>query len=140
MPRLRKFSAGMLEGAILVLVLPMVAAAATEGQPARIYLHKNWQLQSSCEGKASGEQISSVGFDAAGWHKTDVPATVVGVLVTDKTYPDPNYGTNLKSFPGMDYSDRTIFANQEMPEGSPFRCSWWYRTEFTVPAAKVGKS
>ncbi len=140
MPRLRKFSAGMLEGAILVLVLPMVAAAATEGQPARIYLHKNWQLQSSCEGKASGEQISSVGFDAAGWHKTDVPATVVGVLVTDKTYPDPNYGTNLKSFPGMDYSDRTIFANQEMPEGSPFRCLWWYRTEFTVPLAEAGKS
>ncbi|PYT49250.1 MAG: glycosyl hydrolase family 2, partial [Acidobacteria bacterium] len=65
---------------------------------------------------------------------------MVGVLVADKTYPDPNYGTNLKSFPGMNYSDKTIFANQEMPEGSPFRCSWWYRTEFTVPAAKVGKS
>ena len=140
MPRLRKFSAGMLEGAILVLVLPIVVAGATEVQPARIYLHKNWQLQSSCEVKASGEQTSSVGFDAAGWHKTDVPATVVGVLVTDKTYPDPNYGTNLKSFPGMDYSGETIFANQEMPEGSPFRCSWWYRTEFTAPAAEAGKS
>ncbi len=140
MPRLRKFSARLLEGAILSLVLPMVASGATEVQPARIYLHKNWQVQSSCEVKASGEQISSVGFDAAGWHKTDVPATVVGVLVADKTYPDPNYGTNLKSFPGMDYSDKTIFANQEMPEGSPFRCSWWYRTEFTVPAAEVGKS
>ncbi len=140
MPRLRKFSARLLEGAILSLVLPMVAAGATEVQPARIYLHKNWQVQSSCEVKASGEQTSSVGFDAAGWHKTAVPATVVGVLVADKTYPDPNYGTNLKSFPGMDYSDKTIFANQEMPEGSPFRCSWWYRTEFTVPAAEAGKS
>ncbi len=140
MPRLRKFSARLLEGAILSLVIPMVAAGATEVQPARIYLHKNWQVQSSCEGKASGEQISSVGFDAAAWHKTDVPSTVVGVLVADKTYPDPNYGTNLKSFPGMDYSDKTIFANQEMPEGSPFRCSWWYRTEFTAPAAEAGKS
>ena len=140
MPSLRKFSARLLEGAILSLVLPIVVAGATEVQPARIYLHENWQVQSSCEVKASGEQISSVGFDAAGWHKTAVPATVVGVLVADKTYPDPNYGTNLKSFPGMNYSDKTIFANQEMPEGSPFRCSWWYRTEFTVPAAKVGKS
>src|SRR6266702_2783882 len=140
MSRPRKFSARLLEGAILALVLPMVAAGATEVQPARIYLHKDWQVQSSCEVKASGEQTSSVGFDAAGWHKTDVPATVVGVLVMDKTYPDPNYGTNLKSFPGMNYSDMTIFANQEMPEGSPFRCSWWYRTEFTVPAAEVGKS
>src|SRR2546425_7113953 len=57
---------------------------------------------------------SSVGFDAAGWHKTDVPATVVGVLVADKTYPDPNYGTNLKSFPGMDYSDRSEEHTSEL--------------------------
>ncbi len=57
MPRLRKFSARLLEGAILSLVLPMVASGATEVQPARIYLHKNWQVQSSCEVKASGEQI-----------------------------------------------------------------------------------
>src|SRR3989441_4571571 len=61
MPRPRKFSARSLEGAILSLVLPMVASGATEVQPARIYLHKNWQVQSSCEVKASGEQISSVG-------------------------------------------------------------------------------
>src|SRR2546426_215685 len=85
MPSLRKFSARLLEGAILSLVLPIVVVGATEVQPARIYLHENWQVQSSCEVKASGEQISSVGFDAAGWHKTAVPATVVGVLVADKT-------------------------------------------------------
>ncbi len=110
------------------------AAGATDSQGGRIYLHKNWQIQSSCEVQASGEQISSAGFDANGWHKADIPATVVGALVTDKTYPDPNYGTNLKSFPGMNYSDKQLFANQDMPEGSPFRCSWWYRTEFTVTA------
>jgi exo-1,4-beta-D-glucosaminidase len=34
----------------------------------------------------------------------------------------------------MNYSNEQLFANQDMPEGSPFRCSWWYRTEFTVPA------
>ena len=101
----------------------------------RTYLHKNWQIQSSCEVKAGGEQISVAGFDTSGWHKADVPATVVGALVTDKTYPDPNYGTNLKSFPGMNYSDQQLFANQDMPEGSPFRCSWWYRTEFSSPAS-----
>ncbi len=116
-------------------------AADTLGEsPARTYLHKNWQIQSSCEVKAAGEQISLAGFDAKGWHKSDVPATVVGALVTDKTYPDPNYGTNLKSLPGMNYSDKTFFANQEMPEGSPFRCSWWYRTEFTPAAGEAKKT
>src|SRR5713226_4698840 len=137
---LRNFSARMLQGAFVSLLLQMVAAGATEAQPARIYLHKNWQIQSSCEVKATGEQVSSVGFDTKGWHKADIPATVVGALVTDKTYPDPNYATNLKSLPGMNYSDKNLFANQDMPEGSPFRCSWWYRTEFTPPAGGVKKT
>ena len=140
MPRSRKFAVRMLCGAIVSLVLAMIVAGATEQLPARIYLHRNWQIQSSCEVKAAGEQISSVGFDAKGWHKADIPATVVGALVTDKTYPDPDFGTNLKSFPGMNYSDKNLFANQDMPEGSPFRCSWWYRTEFTPPAGELKKT
>jgi exo-1,4-beta-D-glucosaminidase len=140
MPRSRKFSARMLCGAIVSLVLAMIVPGATEQVPARIYLHRNWQIQSSCEVKGGGEQISSVGFDAKGWHKADIPATVVGALVTDKTYPDPDFGTNLKSFPGMNYADKNLFANQDMPEGSPFRCSWWYRTEFTPPAGDLKKT
>jgi exo-1,4-beta-D-glucosaminidase len=132
MPRLRSLC---LITAVLCAILygSSYAADTPNESPARIYLHKNWQIQSSCEAQAAGEQISSVGFDAKGWHQADIPATVVGALVTDKTYPDPNYATNLKSLPGMNYSDKTFFANQEMPEGSPFRCSWWYRTEFPLP-------
>ena len=140
MLRWSKFSALVLEGLFVSLLLPMMVAGAPEAQPARTYLHKDWQVQSSCEATATGEQISSARFDAKNWHKTDIPATVVGVLVTDKTVPDPNYGTNLKSFPGMNYSDKGLFANQDMPEGSPFRCSWWYRTEFTLPAGDVQKT
>jgi len=127
-------------GAVVLLVLPGIAAAAAEEVPARSYQHKNWQIQSSCEVKSGGEQISLAGFDAKSWHKSDIPATVVGALVTDQTYPDPNYGTNLKSFPGMNYSDKNLFANQDIPEGSPFRCSWWYRTEFTPPAGELKKT
>jgi exo-1,4-beta-D-glucosaminidase len=140
MPHSRKFSARVLRGALVSLLLPMIVAGATEPQPARIYLHKNWQIQSSCDVDAAGEQISSAGFDAKGWHQADIPATVVGVLVTDKTYLDPNFGTNLKSFPGMNYSDKNLFANQDMPEGSPFRCSWWYRTDFRPPAGELKKT
>jgi exo-1,4-beta-D-glucosaminidase len=39
---------------------------------------------------------------------------------------------NMKKLPGMNYSDKSFFALQDMPEGSPFRCSWWWRTEFAV--------
>src|SRR5216684_6580486 len=109
MPSSLKFSARMLGGAFVSLVLSMAAAGAAEVQPARIYLHKNWQIQSSCEVKAAGEQISSAGFDAKGWHKADVPATVVGALITDKTYPDPFWANNLQSYPGMFQSNKELF-------------------------------
>jgi exo-1,4-beta-D-glucosaminidase len=134
MPRSRKFSARTLEALFVSLLFPMMVASAPQPQPVRTYLHKNWQIQSSCEVKATGDQISVAGFDAITWHKADIPATVVGALVTDKTYPDPDYATNLDSFPGMSHSNKQLFANQDMPEGSPFRCSWWYRTEFPSPA------
>ena len=118
------------------LAIPGFAIAAdSEGSTNRTYLHKNWQIQSSCEAKATGDQISVAGFDASAWHKADIPATVVGALVTDKTYRDPNYATNLDSFPGMSHSNKQLFANMDMPDDSPFKCSWWYRIEFSSPAA-----
>ena len=125
----------MVSAIVVFLVVPRLAAAAVaDGSTNRTYLHKNWQIQSSCDAKAAGEQISQAGFDASAWHKSDIPATVVGALVTDKTYPDPDYATNLDSFPGMSHSNKKLFANEDMPEDSPFRCSWWYRTEFPAPA------
>ena len=105
-----------------------------------LFLHDNWRLRSSCETKATGAELSSVGYDVSKWHQAQVPGTVVGALVTDKTYPDPNYGTNLKSIPGMAYSLKSFFALQDMPQDSPFRCSWWFRTEFTMPGEYAGKT
>src|SRR6266478_2685887 len=103
-----------------------------------VSLNDGWEIQSSCEAKSTGEQVSTPGYAASGWHKTVVPNTVVGTLVDDKTYPDPTYGTNLKNFPGMNYNDKSIFSIQDMPEGSPFRCSWWWRTEFAVKPPFLG--
>src|SRR5579864_1466506 len=90
----------------LMIWLGTVGALLSSGsgvaaQSEKIFLHKDWQLQSSCETKASGAEISTTGFNASGWHHTDVPSTVVGALVTDHTYPDPDYGTNFLSFPGF---------------------------------------
>jgi exo-1,4-beta-D-glucosaminidase len=59
---------------------------------------------------------------------------VVAALVADGTYPDPDFGMNLRKIPGTTYPIGANFANLPMPKSSPFACSWWYRTEFTVPA------
>jgi len=96
-------------------------------------------MQSSCVDKSSGSAISTVGYAAKEWHKAEVPGTVVGALVEDHTLPDPNYGMNLKQFPGMDYSAKRLFANQDMPKDSPFRCSHWFRMEFETPRGIAGK-
>jgi exo-1,4-beta-D-glucosaminidase len=103
-------------------------------------LLKGWEIRSSREVNDSGDKVSQAGFATEGWHKTTIPNTVVGTLVDDKTYPEPTVGTNLKSFPGMNYSSASFFANQDMPEGSPFKCSWWWRNEFVLPAAYAKKN
>ena len=103
-------------------------------------LHGTWQMQSSCTDKSTGEAISTSGFAAAKWHQAEVPGTVVGALVTNKTLPDPNFGMNLKSFPGIVLGGEEPFSNREMPADSPFRCSYWFRTEFAAPAAFTTKA
>ena len=126
--------------ALAVGLLLTGRAAFGADEPSKIFLHQGWQIQSSCEAKASGAEISTPGFDAKGWHHADIPATVVGALVTDKTYPDPDYGTNLRTFPGFSDDPQHFFANKDMPKDSPFRCAWWFRTEFSVPAEAEHKT
>ena len=121
--------------AALFCSLQCLAASALAGdQSTKIPLSQDWRIQSSCKVGVGGQEISTPGFRADGWHKASVPTTVVAALVADGTYTDPYFGMNLKSFPGMDYSSASFFANQSMPSDSPFRCSWWFRTEFRVPA------
>jgi exo-1,4-beta-D-glucosaminidase len=124
----------------LLITAPIEAAGAAGRAVTTLLLLKGWEIQSSCDIKAGGEQVSRAGFSTAGWHRTTVPNTVVGALVDDKTYPDPTYGTNMKNLPGMNYSTATFFANQDMPDGSPFKCAWWWRNEFVVPASFAKKS
>src|SRR5258706_10482584 len=131
--------------AALLLASPLVmrsSAQKPEGASAvrTLDLLRGWQIQSSWQAKADGGTVSQAGFAAAGWHKTTVPNTVVGTLVDDKTYPDPMIGMNLKNLPGMNYSSATFFALQDMPDGSPFKCSWWWRNEFVMPAAFARKN
>lgn len=108
-------------GVLSLFALCAGAAAQDASEPsARMYLHEKWQTQSSCIAKEAGDQISTVGFDANGWHSANIPSTVVAALVADKTYPDPFYATNLRNLPGMYPSNKILFANRELPKDSPF--------------------
>jgi exo-1,4-beta-D-glucosaminidase len=108
-------------------------AKETPSSLSRIDLHGIWKMQSSCVDRSTGEAISTPGFAAKGWHSAEVPGTVVGALVTDKTLPDPDYGVNLKQFPGIVLGGDLPFSNRDMPPDSPYLCSFWFRMEFATP-------
>jgi exo-1,4-beta-D-glucosaminidase len=126
MPSFRALCLAVLLSCGFFVAAPYLAAQI----PAhREYLHGTWRIQSSCQDKAGGEQLSLAGYDDSQWHPAQVPGTVFGSLVTDKLVPDPDYGLNLKQTPGFS-EGRIPFADRDMPSDSPYRCSFWFRTEF----------
>jgi exo-1,4-beta-D-glucosaminidase len=115
---------------LALLALPVALHAGTVTP-----LHDGWRMQSACKLEAAGETIAAAGFSTDGWLKTAVPSTVLAAQAAAGAVPDPYYGSNLRQLPGVDYPIGHIFSNLPMPQESPYRCGWWYRSEFTAPAA-----
>ncbi|MBS1853996.1 MAG: glycosyl hydrolase family 2 [Acidobacteria bacterium] len=107
------------------VILLALAAAAQAAPESRIVLRDAWTLTSSAGGAS---------------YKISAPSTVFSALVANGVYPDPYFGMTLRSAPGVSYAIGTMFANQPMPADSPFHRSWWYRTEFRLPASFAGKT
>jgi len=124
-----------LRPALLTLLIAQLAAAA----PAML-LRQGWAIQSSDAVRATGDAISKPSFPARDWYAATVPSTVLSALVEDRVYPDPYTGMNLRSLPGVQYPIAANFSNIQMPPESPFRHSWWYRTDFQLPADYKGKT
>jgi exo-1,4-beta-D-glucosaminidase len=119
----------------LSLSLTMMALASLAHAGAAVLpLAEGWRLQSSATAGNDGAALSAPGVDTTTWYPTSVPRTVLAALVDNQVYPDPYYGLNLKQIPG--YRDELWLV---MPEDSPFRNPWWYRTTFTPPADWAGK-
>jgi exo-1,4-beta-D-glucosaminidase len=116
-----------------------IGAVARADSSERIALADHWQLQSSAKAGAEGGVISTAAFKPSDWYPATVPSTIVGTLVDDRVYPDPFFGMNLKSIPGMDYPVGNNFSGKKMPADSPFKVSWWYRTEFKVKPQRDGQ-
>lgn len=115
------------------LLIPSLPAATTTP------LHNGWRLQSACKLSVAGEAISSAGFSTEGWISATVPTTVLAAQVAAGLLPDPYFGDNLRKIPGTSYPIGRNFSNLPMPADSPYHCGWWYRDEFTAPAA-AGKA
>lgn len=76
-----------------------------------------WQVKPQAEVGADSLSILKQGYTGQGWVNAVVPGTVFSSYVAAGLEKDPNYGDNIHNVDRAKY-DR----------------SYWYRTEFTVPA------
>ena len=123
--------------AVFVFAIAVAAAQSRDASRlgrARIDLAQGWAIRSSADVSQTGDLLSSAGFDASAWYPATVPSTVISALANDGVYADPYYGYNLRSIPGTTYPFGDNFAQDPMPPDSPFAVSWWFRTEFRLPA------
>src|ERR1700730_10928683 len=126
---------------ILLSFSTLIFSQATKPHPeSALSLKEGGSLQSSGKVDARGEAVSTPAFQPTDWYTVSVPTTVVAALVEHKVYPDPGFGMNLRSFPGVTYPVGANFSNVAMQQDSPFIVPWWYRKEFVLPASFKGKS
>jgi exo-1,4-beta-D-glucosaminidase len=103
----------------------LAALAPVQAQVSRrLDLRENWLLQSSCRVAAGGDVVSTPQFVPEHWYKATVPSTVMAAQTANGEFQDLFYGDNLRKLP---------------LEGNPYGCSWWYRTQFQLPAGFDGR-
>lgn len=105
------------------------ACTSQKVPPGSLVLKDNWMIRSSAEVTEEGPALSVPGYEPGSWYPASMPSTVFGALVGNNLYPDPYFGTNIESIPGY-FSRR----GGEIPDDSPFKPAWWYRTKFSLPA------
>jgi exo-1,4-beta-D-glucosaminidase len=120
--------------AAVVLLLSQAICTGQQTGDGKILLKNNWAIRSAADVKEKGEMISTTGYQPEKWYPATVPSTVLGTLVENKVFPDPYFGTNIESLPGYT-SDRKVW----MPENSPYRSAWWYRTVIKLPEDMNGR-
>src|SRR5579863_9097750 len=120
---------------VLFVLFASLAVAAPVHAGTVTPMHDGWRLQSACKLQATGDAISAPGFSVDGWLATAVPSTVLAAQAAAGQVPDPYFGMNLRQIPGTTYPIGHLFSNLPMPADSPYRCGWWYRSEFAAPAA-----
>ncbi|MBP1675239.1 MAG: glycoside hydrolase family 2, sugar binding [Bacteroidetes bacterium] len=119
---------------VIAAGMSLYSCTSKTTQQTSVLLRDNWAIQSSKDIGESGPTISAPSWQPEKWYPATVPSTVFGTLVQNKVYPDPYFGTNIQKIPG--YIARRA---GEIPDDSPFKAAWWYRTVFSLPADFKGK-
>ena len=102
---------------ILLTMAALQGAAIATGETASLD-SSPWQLAPQAEVAETGQQISTPGYHVGVWLPTQVPGTVFGAYVRAGLEKEPTYADNIYKVDLKKY-DR----------------NFWYRTDFTVPAA-----
>jgi hypothetical protein len=100
------------------VVKPSVVQPVLVAKSDLLYDVNGWRLIEAPKITLGGEALSKPDVDTAKWYAATVPGTILTTLVDRGVYPDPTIGLN----------------NMAIPERLS-RQSYWYRTQFTAPAA-----
>jgi exo-1,4-beta-D-glucosaminidase len=92
-----------------------------------------WKVLTSATATQSGTQISTPGFATSGWLTVandggGAPGTEVNALLQNGGCPNVFFSTNMKTC----YGQMTKVGPDTIAQ---FSVPWWYRTDFTAPAA-----
>src|SRR5689334_7023582 len=102
------------------LALAAGIAAASASAQEIVPLHDGWQIQSQAKAAEGGAAISKLDYKTDGWTPASVPSTVVAALVAAAVYPEPYFGMDLRTLPGMTYPVAQNFSHFPMSLKSPF--------------------
>ncbi len=130
----------LLWGVFFFLPAPVSAQSGTVRQ---VKL-SHFELQSSAIIKTAGDSLSSPYYVPRDyWFPVTVPSTVLTGLVANKVYPDPYIGMNNMLIPDASDSFNHEFHLEQyshLPnDPNPWKKPYWYRTQFSVPAADKGR-
>ena len=89
-----------------------------------------WKMRKASEA-GQAERISCVGFDTSAWMDAQVPGTVLTNLVANGVLPDPYFSDNNRLEKGL-IPDISVAGRDYY--------TYWFRTEFDVPAEYAGKN
>jgi beta-galactosidase/beta-glucuronidase len=83
----------------------------------------SWKVKAVAEVTEDGTALSQPNFDTSDWLVAQVPGTVFGAAVNAGVEKDPNYGDNIYQV-----------------DKSKYNRDFWWRCEFTAPAAAPGRT
>src|SRR5438105_14658836 len=107
---------------IAALVLFAAVGRAEAATVSSTELKTGWALRSATNVTDMGATISQPGYAPTGWYPISLPSTVLAGLVANNVYQNIYFSTNLQSVPDLTGQN------------------WWYRGEFTAPAASAGQA